>query len=251
MIPPLINFLRKFKNLVTNQTVKADSYKTISQLLYTSQQGQDGIIVNTLPNELKGKINDDLERAAASLLERVALGALIKNHQPKRVFEIGTFRGFTCLALAENAPEGTEIFTLDLPPELSATEIAEKYYNQTNSSGFHKMSEKDIDRSVGVLLPLYKGKNKIKQLYSDSSTMDFSDFYGNIDFFFIDGCHAYDMALKDSLTAWKCLSPGGMIVWHDYTWKSVRNAIKDAKLNSPVTYIKDTSLAYSIKKRLD
>ncbi|MBK6266524.1 class I SAM-dependent methyltransferase [Marivirga sp. S37H4] len=245
----LKNFLRKFKKLFTNQTVEADSYQTINQLLYTSgnNSGNNGIIISTLPNDLKGKVHDDLERAAASVLERVALGALIKTQQPKRVFEIGTFRGLTCLALAENATEETQIFTLDLPPEFSSAEIAAKYYNQTNNSGFHMMSKEDIDRSVGVLLPLYKGKNKIQQLYADSSMMDFSPFHANIDFFFVDGCHAYDMAKKDTLTAWNCLSPGGMIVWHDYTWKSVRKAIKDAKIDSPVTHIKETSLAYAVK----
>lgn len=242
-------FLRKLKYLFKSEEILADNYKTVSQMLYTDQDSNElnNISINMLPPQLKGKINDDLERAAASVLERVVLGALIKKQKPKKVFEIGTFRGFTCLALAENAPENTEIYTLDLPPELSAKDIAEKYYQSSSNSGFHQMDKADIERSVGVLIPLYKGKNKITQLYDDSSKMDFSPFKGEIDFFFVDGCHAYDMAKKDTLTAWSCLSKGGMIVWHDYTWESVRKAIKDSNLGTPVTYIKETSLAYAVK----
>ncbi|SMG41756.1 Methyltransferase domain-containing protein [Marivirga sericea] len=241
--------LREIKILLKNDKILADNYKTVSQLLYSDENSSkaDHIIVNMLPTQLKGKVNDDLERAAASVLERVVLGALIKKQKPKKVFEIGTFRGFTCLAMAENAPENAEIYTLDLPPELSAKNIAEKYYKKSTSSGFHQMDKADIDRSVGILISLYKGKNKISQLYDDSSKMNFSAFKGEIDFFFVDGCHAYDMAKKDTLTAWSCLSKGGMIVWHDYTWKSVRKAIKDAKLNTSITYVKETSLAFAIK----
>ncbi len=227
--------------------IKADHYSTVSQLLYNSNDQLEKVTINMLPNALKGKVNDDLERAAASILERVALGALIKSQKPKKVFEIGTFRGFTCLTLAENAPENAEIFTLDLPPTLSAKDIADKYYKSTSSSGFHLMDKSDIDRSVGILITLYKGENKINQLYDDSSKMDFSPFKDTIDFFFVDGCHAYEMAKKDTLTAWSCLSKGGMIVWHDYTWESVRKAIKDCNLNSPITHVKETSLAFTIK----
>ncbi len=248
-MPKILQILRKLKSLLKGDNIIADNYKTVSQLLYSNENNPetDKIIINMLPNQLKGKVNDDLERAAASVLERVVLGALIKSQKPKKVFEIGTFRGFTCLALAENAPEITEIYTLDLPPELTAKDIAEKYYQTTNNSGFHKMDKADIERSVGILISLYTGKNKVTQLYDDSSNMDFSPFKSEIDFFFVDGCHAYEMAKKDTLTAWDCLSEGGMIVWHDYTWESVRKAIKDANLNTPVTYIKETSLAYAIK----
>lgn len=245
----IIKFLRKLKYLFKSDEIIADNYKTVSQLLYTDHGNPEAfkIVINMLPTQLSGKVNDDLERAAASVLERVVLGALIKNQNPNKVFEIGTFRGFTCLTLAENAPAPCDIYTLDLPPELSAKDIAEKYYKSNNNSGFHKMNKADIERSVGILISLYKGKNKVTQLYDDSSKMDFSHFREEIDFFFVDGCHAYDMAKKDTLTAWSCLSKGGMIVWHDYTWDSVRKAIKDANLKTPVTYIRETSLAYAFK----
>jgi hypothetical protein len=41
--------------------------------------------------------------------------------KPKRIFEIGTFHGYTTLQMGLNAPVDSEIFTLDLSPESDST----------------------------------------------------------------------------------------------------------------------------------
>src|SRR5258708_84603 len=46
----------------------------------------------------------------------VSLGLITRLIQPKRIFEIGTYRGYTALQFAANAPDA-EVFTLDLPPD--------------------------------------------------------------------------------------------------------------------------------------
>jgi hypothetical protein len=56
----------------------------------------------------------------------------------------------------------------------------------------------------------------IVQLYGDSGTFDFSPYYGNVDFMFIDGSHAYDYVKNDTLAALKMVRVGGTIIWHDY-----------------------------------
>jgi hypothetical protein len=48
-------------------------------------------------------------------MDLLALCTITASHRPKRIFEIGTFRGRSTLCLALNAdPEG-KVFTLDLP----------------------------------------------------------------------------------------------------------------------------------------
>jgi predicted O-methyltransferase YrrM len=50
------------------------------------------------------------------VLDRVGLTALVKRHQPQRIFEIGTFLSVTATTMAANAPSGSVLYTLDLRP---------------------------------------------------------------------------------------------------------------------------------------
>jgi predicted O-methyltransferase YrrM len=38
------------------------------------------------------------------------------------------------------------------------------------------------------------------------------------DFIYIDGSHARDDVLMDSVLAWRLLAPNGICMWDDYTW---------------------------------
>ena len=206
----------------------------------------DCVHLPLIPRDETSQGTAKTEFAAASVLERVALGALVRRERATRIFEIGTFRGVTALAMALNAPTGSKLVTLDLPPELPPEKVAESYYTKSPSSGFHKMARERVDRRVGVLLEDYSGDCRVQQVFGDAATFDFGS-YAPIDLFFVDGCHEYEGALRDTLNAWQCLKPGGLIVWHDYVWSSVQSAVKDSGLDSPVTWIKGTSLAFARK----
>jgi hypothetical protein len=147
--------------------------------------------------------------------------------------------------MALNAPEGATLFTLDLPPDLSADEVAGTFYHDSPNSGFHTMVASGTQRQVGLALQYYEGSSRINQLFGDSATMDFSPYWDSIDLFFIDGCHEYKMALTDTRAAWRCVKPGGVLVWHDYHWPSVQAAVAEAALGVPVTYVEGTSVAYT------
>ena len=47
--------------------------------------------------------------------ELTVINTFVRKHQTRRMFEIGTFDGRTSLNMAANAPEGSQVFTLDLP----------------------------------------------------------------------------------------------------------------------------------------
>jgi len=186
-----------------------------------------------------------VEFAAATVLDRVALAALVRRQRPTRVFEIGTFRGVTAITMAANAPPDAIVYTLDLPPDLTAADVADRYNKTT--SGFHRMAAAGVSRDVGRVLSSHTSGCRIEQLFGDSARMDFDGFHDSIDLFFVDGCHDYEAALGDTRTAWRCLRSGGLLVWHDYPWMEVQTAIRDAALGVPVTFIRDTNLAFASK----
>ena len=218
----------------------------VSSLLYGD--GAELLVLPLIPTALvqAGDRATSIEFAAATVLDRVGLAALVKRHQPRRIFEIGTFRGVTALTMAANAPAQSVLYTLDLPPEMSAAEIANEHYTGNSKSGFHKLAGSNAARDVGRLLATHKGPGSIKQLFGDSTKFDFTCFENEIDLFFVDGCHTYANALTDTRTAWRCARAGGVVVWHDYPWPDVQRAVADANL-SEVTAVADTNLAYAIK----
>lgn len=227
------------------RSVRCDHSISVQELLHGGDGGN--ILLPTLPQDLLER-DENFEFAAASIIERVVLGALVRRHRPKRIFEIGTFRGVTAVTMGANAPAGGELYTFDLPPDLDPQTIASEHYADSGGrSGFHEMAKAGTQRHVGAAIERFEGDCTITQLYGDSMKHDFSEFESTVNLFFVDGCHEYEGALSDTRTAWKCLAPGGLIVWHDYTWASVQQAVSDAALGVPVTHVSGTSIAYAEK----
>ena len=75
-----------------------------------------------------------------------------------------------------------------------------------------------------------------------------------MDFIFVDGSHAYDYVMNDSMIALKLLKEGkGVILWHDYIgWVGVRKALSKLYERGGVfkdmKHIKGTSLVCLIIK---
>jgi predicted O-methyltransferase YrrM len=124
------------------------------------------------------------------LAEVLTLAAICRHQRPRQIFEIGTHTGSSTLVMAINAPEETEIVTLDLAPSET---VGSAYRNTKHSS-------------------------RIRQLYGDSRTLDYTPFLGKVDFVFIDADHTYDGVKSDTEKAFQLLRPGGVIVWDDYRW---------------------------------
>lgn len=151
-----------------------------------------------------------------SLLELLILARLVRELRPRRLFEIGTFDGRTTLALATNAPDDAQIYTLDLPAESStalAIERSERAFVDKPVSGA---------RFIGT-----DAARKITQLFGDSATFDFSPYHA--DLIFVDASHAYEYVLNDSARALTMLGDSrGVIVWHDYgEWPGVTRALDE------------------------
>jgi len=155
-----------------------------------------------------------LDRGAASMTsdESVLLTTLVALLKPRTIFEIGTFRGNTTRTLARNLPEGGRIFTLDLPPDQYDSSDLRQHSSDLDNvqlSASHKPAIGDLYQKDPEV------RDRVTQLLGSSASFDYSPYLGKIDFFFIDGAHSYDFVKNDTEKALPCLSPGGVVLWHD------------------------------------
>jgi hypothetical protein len=102
-----------------------------------------------------------------------------------KVLEIGSYKGATAKLIAENTPESTHVWPLDVVPEHGSA------YRGTPL-------ESRIHRLVGAV------------------SHDYLKDHGPFDLIFVDADHDYDSVWHHSACALELLSPGGVILWHDY-----------------------------------
>ena len=172
----------------------------------------------------------------ASGFEIECICALVRHLQPSVVLEIGTFNGNTTLQLAANTPPTTRIYTLDLPWDASASPQAE-----TGDIDFIASDKRKKLRFVCTDL-----KSKIKRLYGDSLSVNFSELLGGgkADFIFVDAGHSYECVRNDSEKSFSVLNKGGVIVWHDYgaSWPSVYSYLNELSASKKLVNIEGTEL---------
>jgi len=172
----------------------------------------------------------------------ISLCLICQISKPKVVFEIGTMRGRTALHLALNTPDDATIYTLDLPLEDDALPTLETTTGDDVLVKLHA-ARKDLcckNTEAGA---------KIVRLFGDSATFDYSDFYGKVGFFFIDGAHSYEYIRTDTLNALKCCYPGGVIAWHDFGrrgWSDVSRWLLEFSRDHDIYAVPGGSLAYMV-----
>jgi predicted O-methyltransferase YrrM len=179
--------------------------------------------------------------------ELFALNSLVRKHSPGALFEFGTFKGRTTLNLAANSTPEARIYTLDLPH----SKLQSLQYN------LEQIEKKYVEKPVsGEVFSQRPEALKITQLFGDSAKFDYTPFFNQIDFVFVDASHAYDYVVNDSQIALKLLRNGrGVILWHDYGcphwWPGVTRALDELQKNSKpfenLVQIEGTSLACLIK----
>jgi predicted O-methyltransferase YrrM len=166
------------------------------------------------------------------------LACICRILQPKRIFEIGTFRGRTTLNFAINSPADCLVHTLDLPPA-ERPRVAERVSKA--DARLIALDEVGVD---------YRGKpeaSKIVQLWGDSSTFDFTPYRAQMDLVFIDAAHHYEAVVSDTENALRMLKPKGVIVWDNFSqygdYNDVTRAVLDRLGNRDVVQLEDTELA--------
>jgi hypothetical protein len=116
------------------------------------------------------------------MLLKIALCA-----EPKRLMEIGSYRGYTALFLARHISPDARIVTIDRHPD-----HGEAYRNISLASM--------IERRVGAA---------DRAMFAQDESVIY-------DLIFIDADHSYESVRNDTELVLPLLSPDGFIVWHDY-----------------------------------
>jgi predicted O-methyltransferase YrrM len=178
-----------------------------------------------------------------SLFELLAIASLVKQYQPKQLFEIGTFDGRTTLNMLLNTDMDAQVYTLDLP--------VDHISNTAYALAKHEVIFADKKES-GIRFKHHTRAHHITQLYGDSATFDYTPYMGKMDMVFIDGSHAYDYVQSDTVNAFSLLKKeGGILIWHDLgVWDGVTQYLNEQYQNNPVfknmVHLKNTSIAILI-----
>jgi hypothetical protein len=165
------------------------------------------------------------------------------------MFEFGTCTGKTAYLWARNSPPDARIVTVTLAPDNVAdtrTEAGDdprdvSYATLESSHTKFLYSDSDV-------------AHKVEQLFADSKALDVSPWAGECDVVFVDGSHAYSYVVSDSAKALELVSPGGLVLWHDYAGPlhspGVFRALNELAQRLPLVRIAGTSLA-AYRKPLD
>jgi predicted O-methyltransferase YrrM len=131
-----------------------------------------------------------------------SLAAAVLSCKPKRIFEIGTYRG----ASAE--------MMLRLLPEAKVISIA--FVSEAQGKPQFNNDELAVDEVGALVSPANRAR--FTQLIGDSHKIDPKAFvrdHGRMDLVFIDGDHSREGVRQDTDLARAILAPRGAIAWHD------------------------------------
>lgn len=145
-----------------------------------------------------------------SFHEAACIGALLKLARARRVFEFGTYRGFSTTQIVLNLPPDGQVFTLDLP----LTNLNTKF--ELDTVGEFEVVQ---DTRKGELIP-ENLRERITFIAQDSALFDPTPYENSMDLVFVDGAHTAEYVQNDSEKGWRMLRPGGVICWHDCRFNS-------------------------------
>jgi hypothetical protein len=153
-----------------------------------------------------------------TLVDQVVLILLIKLVNPKKIIEIGTFKGFSTRLFLDNCNDECEVITIDLPSEYVSALDATNEERARLSGDYNDDYLRLIQLKEGR--PHLRGlseeqKDRLILVSEDSTKLDFLKSFGQPDLVFIDGGHVYEIVENDSLQSERAMNKG-VIIWHDF-----------------------------------
>ena len=165
-----------------------------------------------------------------TLLEAAALVSVLHLTRPQRVFEFGTFLGYSTALLLRNTPPEAEVISIDLGDDSSAYRSAASYTDAELRSDDKKNDDylRFVQASEGqrYLRGLSSEQHaRLKLLHGDSTRFDAGPLAGRVDFVFVDGGHDTATIRSDTQKSLQMTGNDGVIAWHDF----------DSRIHSDVT----------------
>jgi predicted O-methyltransferase YrrM len=139
-----------------------------------------------------------------TITEISSLCHLVAARRPRKVLEIGSFKGLTTLNIAMNAPEA-EIHTLDLPQGFNPadTTFENNDVNIIRERGLYYYEEREE-------------ASRVHQHYGDTATFDYDRIGRGVDLCLIDAAHSYEYVRNDTAKTLPLMTEGSLMIWHDY-----------------------------------
>ncbi|THD70590.1 class I SAM-dependent methyltransferase [Phenylobacterium sp.] len=206
------------------------------------------------PTPVSMKINVPSSNiGSVTLLEAATLVSLVKLVKPRKIFEFGTFLGYSTSLLVENSADDCAVYSLDLgDSHVSGKPLDSFAEADLRSDG--DINDEYLRGAQGALGPHYTrslsaaDKPRLCLLQQDSRTFDPAahGLDGSVDIVFVDGGHDTETVTIDTANARKMIGDSGLIVWHDFNSNihdDVTTFVKGLAKHEVVVCIQHTMLA--------
>lgn len=158
-----------------------------------------------------------------TLLEAAILVSLIKLTGPRKIFEFGTFLGYSTSLLVENSAGDCQVYSLDLGDQHVGEKPVAAYTDEDlrRDGDINDEYLRSAQRARGPHFTTALSaadKARLHLLHQDSRRFDPSahGLAGTVDLVFVDGGHDTETVTIDTANARKMIGDSGVIVWHDF-----------------------------------
>jgi len=117
------------------------------------------------------KENHPLGHMVCGELVASTLGFLIRSHRVKDILEIGTFTGYSALAMAEELPEEGRILTLDKNKKIN--KFAKSYWDKSKHG---KKIEAQFGEAIKIIPELDKEERKFDLVFIDADKRNYVNY---------------------------------------------------------------------------
>lgn len=160
---------------------------------------------------------------SVTLLEAAALVSLIKLVKPRKIFEFGTFLGYSTSLLVENSADDCAVYSLDLG-DSHVSETPLDAFAEADVRRDGDINDEYLRGAQGALGPHYltslsaADRARLHLIQQDSRKFDPSahGLVGSVDMVFVDGGHDTETVTIDTTNARKMIGDSGVIIWHDF-----------------------------------
>ncbi len=152
-------------------------------------------------------------------LEATILACVLKLIRPSRVFEFGTFLGYTTAFLLNNSD--AVVYSLDLPRHENedSNVLAPDETKLLTDDAYNDHFLTAVASSKGeIYLAKLMQDSRLNLIKCDSRNFEPQSFSlnGRVDFIFIDGGHSHSIIESDTRKSLQMVSNKGVLIWHDF-----------------------------------
>jgi predicted O-methyltransferase YrrM len=188
-----------------------------------------------------------------TLLEAAILVSLLKLMKPRKVFEFGTFLGYSSSLMLNNTGPECEVHSIDIGADVEQYQTARSYSDEELHADDKKNDDylryTQGDKGTYYLMHLAAAdQERLRILHGDSTKLDIigNGYAGAFDLVFIDGGHDTATITSDTAKALEMVGDDGVVVWHDFNstiHSDVTDFVRHLSAEHVVLHVQSTMLA--------